>query len=228
MGVAPAREAPRRVRSSRTLSGITTVDPLEYQLPFERFLNPERPSPPDIDMDSPTTAAMSSLIMCAQYGDTHVAQIGTFGTMMARAAVRDVAGARSSLQSRRYAREINSFGKQGFPVSIQSSLESVPELAAAKKKRCGGARGTRPRGKNRRQRAARRRACLPASSSRRLPSRTSSRYNWDPKGGKIITQYDMHAVEDAGLLKFDFLGLTNLSVLADAVARVCASASVSA
>ena len=111
------------------------------------------------------------------------------------------------------------FGKQGFPVSIQSSLENVPELAAAKNKAMpareildlakkieGNARhvGVHAAGV----------VIAPTAVTDFVP------IQFDPKGGKIITQYDMHAVEDAGLLKFDFLGLTNLSVLADAVARV--------
>src|SRR3989344_3294178 len=76
------------------LSGITTVNPIEYQLPFERFLNPERPSPPDIDMDLADNRRDELIdYVRAKYGETQVAQIGTFGTMMARAAVRDVARA---------------------------------------------------------------------------------------------------------------------------------------
>ena len=203
------------------LSGITTVDPLEYQLPFERFLNPERPSPPDIDMDL-ADDRRDELIdyVRAKYGDTHVAQIGTFGTMMARAAVRDVARALGHPYSLGdMLAKLIPFGKQGFPVSIQSSLESVPELEAARKSDAaarevldlaqkieGNARhvGVHAAGV----------VIAPTAVTDFVP------IQFDPKGGKIITQYDMHAVEDAGLLKFDFLGLTNLSVLADAVARV--------
>jgi DNA polymerase III subunit alpha len=74
--------------------GITNVDPLEYKLPFERFLNPERPSAPDIDMDYADNRRDEIIDYArATYGIDNVAQIGTFGTMMARAAVRDVARA---------------------------------------------------------------------------------------------------------------------------------------
>ena len=115
------------------LCGITTIDPLEYQLPFERFLNPERPSPPDIDMDL-ADDKRDELIEYVRhkYGEDRVAQIGTFGTMMARAAVRDVARAlgHSYGTGDRIAKLIP-FGKQGFPVSIKSSLEGVPELKQA-------------------------------------------------------------------------------------------------
>jgi DNA polymerase-3 subunit alpha len=76
------------------LCGITTVDPIAFNMPFERFLNPERPSAPDIDMDIADNRR-DELIEYARkkYGEDHVVQIGTFGTMMARAAVRDVARA---------------------------------------------------------------------------------------------------------------------------------------
>src|SRR3989344_3604688 len=107
------------------LCGITTVNPFEYQLPFERFLNPERPSPPDIDMDLADDRRDELIEYVRQkYGETHVAQIGTFGTMMARAAVRDVARALGHPYSvgDRLAKLIP-FGKQGFPVSIKSALE---------------------------------------------------------------------------------------------------------
>ena len=99
------------------LSGITTVDPLEYQLPFERFLNPERPSPPDIDMDLADNRRDELIdYVRAKYGDTHVAQIGTFGTMMARAAVRDVARALGHPYSLGdMLAKLIPFGKQGFP-----------------------------------------------------------------------------------------------------------------
>ncbi len=76
------------------LSHITNVNPIEYNLPFERFLNPERPSAPDIDMDYADNRRDEVIAYARRkYGDDHVAQIGTFGTMMARAAVRDIARA---------------------------------------------------------------------------------------------------------------------------------------
>ena len=73
---------------------ITTIDPLAYKIPFERFLNPERPSAPDIDMDF-ADDRRDEVIEYARkkYGEDKVAQIGTFGTMLARGVVRDVARA---------------------------------------------------------------------------------------------------------------------------------------
>ena len=203
------------------LTGITTVNPLEYNLPFERFLNPERPSPPDIDMDLADDRRDELIDYVRQkYGEQKVAQVGTFGTMMARAAVRDVARALGYPYSLGDTiAKLIPFGKQGFPVSIAGSLDEVPELAQVYKSDAsarevldlaqkieGNARhvGVHAAGV----------VISPTAVTDYVPIQL------DPKGGKIITQYDMHAVESAGLLKFDFLGLTNLSVLADSVARV--------
>ena len=203
------------------LCGITTVNPIEYQLPFERFLNPERPSPPDIDMDLADNRRDELIDYVRQkYGETHVAQIGTFGTMMARAAVRDVARALGQPYGLGDTiAKLIPFGKQGFPVSIKSALENTPELAQVYKSDAtsrevldlaqkieGNARhvGVHAAGV----------VIAPSAVTDYVPIQL------DPKGGKTITQYDMYAVEDAGLLKFDFLGLTNLSVLSDARERV--------
>ncbi len=203
------------------LCGITTVDPIAYNLPFERFLNPERPSPPDIDMDLADNKRDRLIeYVRNKYGEEKVAQIGTFGTMMARAAVRDVSRAlgHSYGTGDRIAKLIP-FGKQGFPVSIKGSLDEVPELKELydadsdaheildlAQKIEGNARHVG----------------VHAAGVVIAPTNVTdfSPIQMDPKGGKIITQYDMYAVEEAGLLKFDFLGLTNLSVLADSVERV--------
>ncbi|HUO50860.1 MAG TPA: DNA polymerase III subunit alpha [Candidatus Paceibacterota bacterium] len=203
------------------LSGITNVNPLEYQLPFERFLNPERPSAPDIDMDYADDRRDEMIdYVRGKYGEDHVAQIGTFGTMLARAAVRDVARALGHPYSLGDTiAKLIPFPKQGFPVFIKHSIDTIPELRAVyendpdaheildlAQKIEGNARhvGVHAAGV----------VIAPTPVTDFTPIQL------DPKGGKIISQYDMHAVEDAGLLKFDFLGLTNLSILADALKRV--------
>jgi DNA polymerase-3 subunit alpha len=203
------------------LCGITTVNPIEYQLPFERFLNPDRPSPPDIDMDLADNRRDELIdYVRAKYGEEKVAQIGTFGTMLARAAVRDVSRAlgHSYGTGDRIAKLIP-FGKQGFPVTIDSSLESVAELADAYKK---DADAREVLDLARKIEGNARHVGVHAAGVVIAPTKVTdfTPVQRDPKGGKTITQYDMHAVEDAGLLKFDFLGLTNLSVLADSVVRV--------
>lgn len=198
--------------------GITSVNPLEYNLPFERFLNPERPSAPDIDMDYADNRRDEVINYAREkYGKENVAQIGTFGTMMARGAVRDVARALGHPYAigDKISRLIPE-GSQGFPMTIDTALATVPELAAAYK--------DDPTTTSIIDLAKRLEGCVRHISVHAAgvviapkPLYEFAPLQYDPKGGKIITQYDMHAVEDAGLLKFDFLGIRNLSILADAV-----------
>lgn len=198
---------------------ITKCDPLEYKLPFERFLNPERPSAPDIDMDYADDRRDDVLNYArAKYGSDHVAQIGTFGTMMARGAVRDVARAMNFpyLVGDKISRMIPP-PKQGFPVTIESALAEVPDL----KEMYDTDRDTttiidmakQVEGKVRHIGVH---AAGTVISPGPLTNWTPVQY--DPKGeGKLISQYDMYQIEDAGLLKFDFLGIRNLSILATAL-----------
>jgi DNA polymerase-3 subunit alpha len=207
------------------LCGITTVDPIAFNMPFERFLNPERPSAPDIDMDIADNRR-DELIEYARkkYGDDHVVQIGTFGTMMARAAVRDVSRAlgHSYGLGDAIAKAIP-FGKQGFPVTIAGALKDTPELTELYK-RDADAREVLDLAQKLEGNA--RHVGVHAAGVILAPEPVTkyAPIQLDPKGGKTITQYDMYSIADeyggVGLLKFDFLGLTNLSVLADAVARV--------
>jgi DNA polymerase-3 subunit alpha len=203
--------------------GITNVNPLEYKLPFERFLNPERPSAPDIDMDFADNRRDEIIDYAKEkYGADKVAQIGTFGTMMARAAVRDVARALGHSYSTgdRIAKLIP-IGSQGFPMTIDKALEIEPDLAELYKKDAESrevidlAKQIEGRVRHLGVHAAGV-VIAPAPLNEYVPIQT------DPKTGKYITQYEMHSVgEDGiGLLKFDFLGIKNLAILADAVKRV--------
>lgn len=203
------------------LLGITNVDPFRFKLPFERFLNPERPSAPDIDMDFADNRRDEVIEYAKQkYGERAVAQIGTFGTMQARGAVRDVARALN------YPYDVGDkisklipLGKQGFPMTIDIALEVEPDLKkmyetdkvveeiinmAKKIEGCARHISVHAAGV----------VISPTSVDDYAP------VQFDPKGGKIITQYDMHAVEAAGLIKFDFLGLRNLAILGDSVKLV--------
>ncbi len=208
------------------LTGITNVDPLFYKLPFERFLNPERPKAPDIDMDIADDRRDDMIAYTKRkYGEDHVAQIGTFGTMMARAAVRDVARAlgHSYTTGDRIAKLIP-IGSQGFPMTIDRALELEPDLKTLYKED-DDAREILDLGK--RIEGCVRHVGVHAAGVVVAPTPL---IEWtpiqpDPKGtGKLITQYDMYSITDeyggVGLLKFDFLGIKNLAILADAVARV--------
>ncbi|HEY0964300.1 MAG TPA: DNA polymerase III subunit alpha, partial [Candidatus Paceibacterota bacterium] len=203
--------------------GITNVNPLEYGLPFERFLNPERPSAPDIDMDYADNRRDEIIEYAKEkYGADKVAQIGTFGTMMARAAVRDVARALGHAYSTgdRIAKLIP-MGAQGFPMTIAKAIEIEPDLAELYKKDAESrevidlAKQIEGRVRHLGVHAAGV-VIAPAPLNQFVPIQP------DPKTGKFITQYEMKSVgeDGVGLLKFDFLGIKNLAILADAVKRV--------
>ncbi len=203
--------------------GITSVNPLEYKLPFERFLNPDRPSAPDIDMDF-ADDRRDEVIEYAKrkYGKDKVAQIGTFGTMMARGAVRDVARALG------YPYDIGDrlskmipMGSQGMPMTIDHAMQLEPEL----KKAYDSESDT----KKIIDLAKKMEGCVRHISVHAagvvISPKPLNEYvplQFDPKGGKLITQYDMYTVgeDGVGLTKFDFLGIRNLSILAEAVALV--------
>lgn len=208
------------------LTGITNVDPLEYKLPFERFLNPERPKAPDIDIDFADDRRDEMIAYAKRvYGEDKVAQIGTFGTLMARAAVRDVARALGHPYGvgDRIAKLIP-IGSQGFPMTIDKALELEPDLKALYEED-EDARAVLDLA--RRIEGCVRHVGVHAAGVIIAPTPL---VEWtplqpDPKAtGKLITQYDMYSITDeyggVGLLKFDFLGIRNLSILADAVARV--------
>ncbi|MCB9811746.1 DNA polymerase III subunit alpha [Candidatus Nomurabacteria bacterium] len=203
--------------------GITNVDPLEYKLPFERFLNPERPSAPDIDMDFADNRRDEIIEYAKEkYGEDKVAQIGTFGTMMARAAVRDVARALGHPYSTgdRIAKLIP-IGSQGFPMTIDRALEIEPDLQKLYKQDSESrdvidlAKQIEGRVRHLGVHAAGV-VIAPEPLNQFVPIQP------DPKSGKYITQYEMRSVgeDGVGLLKFDFLGIKNLAILADAVKRV--------
>ena len=203
------------------LTGITKVDPIAYKLPFERFLNPERPSLPDIDMDFADNRRDEVIAYAKRkYGEDKVAQIGTFGTMMAKGSVRDVARALGYPYN--IGDRISSMiplGSQGMPMTIDHAMKIVPELKKAYKEE--------PDTKKIIDLAKKMEGCVRHISVHAAgvvmaprPLYEFTPIQYDPKGGHIITQYDMYSIEDAGLPKFDFLGIRNLAILAEAVRLV--------
>lgn len=204
------------------LAGITNVNPLDYKLPFERFLNPERPSAPDIDMDFADDRRDEILEYARKkYGEDKVAQIGTFGTMMARGAVRDVARALGFP----YAlgdtiAKLIPLGSQGFAMTIDRALKLTPEL----KELYGKDKDVKEIiDMAKKIEGCARHISVHAAGVVIAPTKLTdfTPLQFDPKGeGKVITQYDMYTIEEAGLLKFDFLGLKNLSIIADTIDRI--------
>ncbi len=201
------------------LTKITNVDPIDFKLPFERFLNPERPSAPDIDMDYADNRRDEVIAYARKkYGSDKVAQVGTFGTMMARGSVKDVARAMGfpyTLGDR--ISKLIPMGAQGFPMTIDRALADVAELKEMYMKEAD-VKTIIDMAKK--VEGCARHISVHAAGVVMAPTALTdfTPLQFDTKGEeKIITQYDMHAVEDAGLLKFDFLGIKNLAILSNAV-----------
>lgn len=198
--------------------GITTVDAIKYAIPFERFLNPLRPKAPDIDLDIADDRREELLGYIVQkYGADKVAQICTFGRMLARAAIRDV----GRVLGYPYAipdkiSKLVPLGSQGFPMSIKHALEITPELKTLydtdsdTKKILDLAQELEGNARHSSVHAAGI-VVSPAKMVEYTP------LQFEPNGEKIISQYEMHACEDVGLVKFDILGIRNLSILGAAV-----------
>src|SRR6478735_1096699 len=197
--------------------GITDIDPLQYGLIFERFLNPERISPPDIDVDFCEARRGEVLEYVRQkYGDRRVSQIVTFNKMNAKSAVRDVGRVigLSYGEADRLARMIPT-GPGQQNITLAEAAGANPELRRAIE--------TEPATKQ-----LWNHALLLEGRSRNfgvhaagivIGDRDLSEYvplRRDPKEKEVITQYPMGPLNDLGLLKMDFLGLRTLTVLHDA------------
>jgi DNA polymerase III subunit alpha len=197
--------------------GITALDPLAYDLIFERFLNPSRISMPDIDIDFADDRRDEVIeYVVSKYGDDRVAQIVTFGTLAAKAAVRDVgrAMARSFAETDRVAKLI----PVGPGITIDGALTKVPELRTiyeseepvrelidAARKVEGIARHASTH------------AAGVVISRDPLVQHVPLQRAGGKSEGDITTQYPMAQLEELGLLKMDFLGLRTLTVLGKAV-----------
>jgi DNA polymerase-3 subunit alpha len=209
------------------LLNITSIDPLAYNLPFERFLNPERPSPPDIDMDFADVRREEVLqYMRKTYGEEKVAQVITFGTMEARMAVRDVARAlgMSYSQGDRISKMIPP-PKQGFHQTLEQAIEENPPLKLAYT--------SEPDTKkiidiSKRVVGLPRHASVHAAAVI-IADKDLTEYvplQKDLKEGRIVTQYDMYSLDlnvspsAIGLMKMDILGLRNLTILGEAIKMV--------
>jgi len=197
--------------------GITDIDPLKFGLIFERFLNPERVSPPDIDVDFCKDRRGEVLEYVRQkYGDRRVSQIVTFNKMNAKSAVRDVGRVigLSYGEADRLARMIPS-GPGQQNITLTESALANPELRRAIE--------TEPATKQLWDHAllleGRSRNFGVHAAGIVIGDRDLSEYvplRRDPKEKEVITQYPMGPLNDLGLLKMDFLGLRTLTVLHDA------------
>ena len=196
------------------LLNITKVDPIEYQLLFERFLNPERYTMPDIDLDFPDNRREDILeYVRRKYGDNHVAQIATFGTFGSKQALRDVCRVLglTTVQAGEWSKAVpNQLG-----VSLKSAYEQSKNLQALVSK-------------SPKNQLIFETACRIEGLPRHLSTHAAGVVLYDKPLTEVIplmdkeqqlpiTQYTMKYVEQIGLLKMDFLGLTNLSILHDSI-----------
>jgi len=199
------------------LLNITNVDPLKYGLLFQRFLNPERVSLPDIDLDFTDRRRDEVIDYVAQkYGRDKVAQIITFGTMAARAVVRDVGRALNYTYS--YCDQIAKMIP--FGLTLDQTLASVEEFRqtyltdSRAKKLVDFARKLEGCARH-----ASTHACGVVISDTPLDEIVPLQHpTQDEKN--IVTQYEMYSIEDLGLLKMDFLGLKNLTIIEDTLSRI--------
>ena len=196
---------------------ITDVDPLEFDLLFERFLNPERVSMPDIDIDF-CYEGRGRIIdyVREKYGSDSVGQIITFGTMQARAAVRDVGRVLefTPAEQDKLAKLIPN--SPGFSLSIGEAVEKVKELKDLYKSDPRAHQlldyGMAIEGLSRHASVhAAGVVIAPGPLDEYVPVCRDTK-----NGGQVITQYDMVALEKVGMLKMDFLGLRTLTVIHDA------------
>jgi DNA polymerase III alpha subunit/intein/homing endonuclease len=213
---------------------ITDLDPIRYDLLFERFLNPSRVSMPDIDMDFDSRFRDEMIRYAAErYGRDHVAQIVTFSQIKARAAVRDaarvlgypyavgdkIAKAMPPLIMGRdtplkYCFEEHPKYLDGFKMAgeLRQMVAEDPDVAAVVEV-AKGLEGLR------RSDGIHAAAVVITKDplTTYLPIQRKPENGQDPDDAPVVTQYEMHGVEDLGLLKMDFLGLRNLDVITDTV-----------
>ncbi len=196
---------------------ITDLDPLQHELLFERFLNPERVSMPDIDVDFCMNRRAEVINYVTQkYGRDNVAQIITFGTMMAKAAIKDVGRAMQIPYS-----DVDRIAKMvpaTLNITLERALKDSPPLQQAYdseaqvKELIDTARRLEGMVRNAGVHAAGV-VISPQPLLELVPLHKT-------KNGEIVTAFDMKAIEKMGLLKMDFLGLTTLTILDDALKLV--------
>lgn len=189
---------------------ITDVDPIKYDLLFERFLNPERHSMPDIDLDIPDNRREEVLLYVREkYGHNHMAQIATFGTMAAKMVLRDVARVfgLSQSESNRWSAAVPNALKMTLKTAFAESKKLVELVNSSESNKLLFDTALRLEG-------------LPRHVSTHAAGVVISDKNLldlvplQPGSNDIfLTQFTMNDVEKIGLLKMDFLGLRNLSII---------------
>ena len=196
--------------------GITSIDPIRYNLLFERFLNPERVSMPDFDIDFSDEKRQKVIdYVIDKYGDDHVAQIVTFGTMKARRAIRDVGRALG------VPRILCDKLAKLVPQELHMTLDKAYDISAEIRAMCEEDSQIKEL-----YDMARKVEGMPGNISKHAAGVviTDNPVNYyvplAKNEGAVITQYPMTTLENLGLLKMDFLGLRNLTVIDDTVKMI--------
>jgi DNA polymerase-3 subunit alpha len=204
------------------LTGITDIDPLKYNLIFERFLNPERVSMPDIDTDIDYVKRHLVVEYLAQkYGESHVAQIVTFGTLAAKAAVKDVGRAMEIPLN--VVNQVNKLIPNTPGTTLKGAIEGSKELAQMRDENPSIAQllsfAERVEGMPRHTSThAAGVVITPGKLTDYVPLQITSSSDDDHE--YICTQYDKDCSESLGLLKMDLLGLRTLTVIDDCIKMV--------
>ena len=201
------------------LLGITNIDPLRYALLFERFLNPERVSMPDIDIDfDDINRGRVISYVKERYGEDHVAQIATFGTMGAKGAIRDVGRVLEMSFS-----EVSAITKL-VPAELNITLErALKESSDFRRLYDEDESVRRVIDLARRIEGLPRNISIHAAGVVIAKEPLASQVPVWVSEGTLVTEFDKDDVEALGLLKMDFLGLRTLTIIADTVRHVCAS-----
>lgn len=200
---------------------ITSINPLEHNIPFERFMNPDRPTPPDIDMDFADDRRDEVIAyVTKKYGSDKVAQIITFGTMEARQAIRDI----GRVMGVPYAVPDKLAKLVPFGSSIRDAVTSVPDLQEESNDATVRKLLTLAEKVEGVTRHASTHAAGVVIADRELAWYTPLQK--ESRGERVMTQYDMYSLDlnvsdrAIGLLKMDFLGLRNLTILGRAIELV--------
>jgi DNA polymerase-3 subunit alpha len=196
-------------------TGITNIDPLKYNLLFERFLNPDRKSMPDIDTDFDDAGRQKVIdYVVDKYGKNQVAQIITYGSMAARTSIQDVGRVLDMPLS-----DVNAMKKlvpETLGINLKTAIEQVPELQDIYKS--NDLKGTVLREAEKLEGSVRNTGVhaagiiiAPYDLTEIVPVATAK------DSDLLVTQYDGRVIEDAGVIKMDFLGLKTLTIIKDAL-----------
>ena len=198
--------------------GITNIDPIKYNLLFERFLNPDRKSMPDIDTDFDDAGRQKVIdYVVDKYGKNQVAQIITYGSMAARTSIQDVGRVLDMPLS-----EVSAIKKlvpETLGITLKQAIEQVPELQEIYKS--NDLRGTVLREAEKLEGSVRNTGVhaagiiiAPDDLTNIVPVATAK------DSDLLVTQYDGRVIEDAGVIKMDFLGLKTLTIIKDALRMI--------